>query len=174
MPQACGSSHSNARRSAPEPVPRSARRSACEPPRSESEGSESRLDHGLALGPGQEGFRIELEPQPPKFFVPDDARDRFASEPPRHQCSHGGGFRGRERASRLSRKRSMIEPERVSDEQACIEIRAIEAMIAELARRTPAYRFHGHARMQRASGCAGSDLVGCRHPEKPSAASSSA
>src|SRR5262249_61962976 len=38
---------------------------------------ERRLDHGLGLRPGQEGFGIDLERQAPKFLAAEKARDRL-------------------------------------------------------------------------------------------------
>jgi hypothetical protein len=69
----------------------------------------------------------------------------------------------------------MIELERVPDQQACIEIRAVDPMLSESARQDPAHGFDSDANQRwPCGGGAGVAQARRRHEEAPSAAKSSA
>jgi hypothetical protein len=72
-PVACGHSLSAASSSAPDPVPRSRMRRG-------PEMAERGLDHGFAVGPGDQHIRAHLETQRPEVARAGDVRDRLMRE----------------------------------------------------------------------------------------------
>src|SRR5262249_47072481 len=132
-----------------------------------------RFDHGLGLRPGQQGFGIDLERQPPKFLAAENTRDRLALKPPRRKRSDGAGLRRGEHAARLGSERRVVEPKRMADDHARIELGRVETMLAKLARQPPTRGVDRAAREWVMSRPAGGPREP-RHDGAPSAASSSA
>src|SRR6266566_44295 len=132
-----------------------------------------RFDHGLGLRPGQQGFGIDLERQPPKFLAAENARDRLAREPPRRKRRNGAGLLGGEPAARLGGKRRVVEPKRVADDDARIELGRVETTAAKLARQPPP-RGVDRAANEWVMLRPGERPRGPRHDGAPSAASNSA
>ena len=156
MPRACGNSESSASRIAPEPVPRSAIRSgACAPPIDQRE---RQLDHSFGFGARHQHGGRHDEGQAPELLLADDARDRLAAPggaPPTASIVRRG-LRPRALASLLSPAR-MIEPERVADQDARIELRRLEPGCAKLfSERAPRLRDGRAAQRDHASSAASS------------------
>ena len=136
------------------------------------DGGERRLDHRFGFRPRHQRRGIDAQRQAPEFLAADDARDRLARKPPRRERGDRRSLRGVKRAGAGRGERGMIEPKRVSDEDAGVELGRIEAGNAKFLRQC-APRFGdgagtGALRAREGVGCAR------RHPPPSSAASSAA
>ena len=138
IPKAFGSSESSASSSAPEPVPRSTMRSARELRCSPSSAASAASTTVSVSGRGSRVSALSLKRQPPKFLAAENARDRLMREPARRQRGDGVCLLGASTRRGLRHQRSVVEPERVADDDARIELGRIDALLTELARQTPA------------------------------------
>ncbi len=122
---------------------------------------ERRFDHRLGVRARHQHRRSHLERQSPEFLDARDAGHRFAREPARGQRLDAGDFGVTQRPLAVVHQARMVEPEHMADEQARIEIGAVDSARAKPCRKGPPHRCDaqvsrraagdGHARAPSAS-----------------------
>ena len=111
------------------------------------------FDHGLGFRAGHQRGAVDLKRQPPELLDPDDARHRFAGKPARRQHRKRARFCVGKPAGVFDRKPGLVERQRVAGQHARIELGAIEAGLAELARERAARLRNADGRRQRRNLC---------------------
>ena len=119
--------------------------------------------HGLGIGTRhQDGWR-HLERQSPELLDAGDAGHRFAGEPARSQRFDAGDVGAAQSPLAVAHQARMVEPQRMADEEARVEVGAVDPAGAKPCRQVPPHR--GDAQVARCGEGAG-------HARAPSASAS--
>ena len=113
-PCAAGNSDNSASRIAPEPVPRSAMRSAAIEVSAGAQQFQRQFDHRLGIGPRHQRRGRELQRQPPKLLLAENAGDRLAREATAGEFLEACRFVRGELALRGGDHAGQVEAERVT------------------------------------------------------------
>src|SRR5262249_52824327 len=109
---------------------------------------ERRLDQGLGLRPGHQHRGRDDEREAPELLAAENAGDRLAGDAPSREGPNPLGLLVADDSVGSRGEVCVVEPERVADEEARIELRRVESCFPERGRKRPARTRDGDNRTE--------------------------